>query len=314
MRAPNTRRHVLRTLATGGAALAMESLPAGICAARGANPGVLRLAFYTDVHARAEWDTPLALEKAARAINAQKPDLVFAGGDLITDGFQSSAAAVAPRWDVYLAMHRAIKSDIFPAIGNHDLVAAMPEDGSPPSADPRAIYRAKLGVERTYYAFDAAGYHFIVLDSIQITGDELKYQGMIWPEEMEWLRADLSRVSRHTPIVLVMHIPLLTVFYTATKGATFIAQRNRVVVNNAEVLRLFKDHHLHLVLQGHLHVHEMMRWRHTTFITGGAVCGKWWRGPWHGTEEGFCMVTLRDHRIEWDYVDYGWEARRPSGQ
>ncbi len=311
MRVPYTRRRFLRMLAAGGAALATQTPPAAMGVAGGSKPGVLRLVFYTDVHAHTEWGTPSALEKAAHAINAQQPDLVFAGGDLITGGFQSSAATVAPRWDVYLAMHRAIKGDIFPAIGNHDLVAAMPKDGTPPSADPRAIYRDKLGVERTYYSFDTAGYHFIVLDSIQVTGDELKYQGMIWPEEMEWLRADLSNVSRHTPIVLVLHMPLLTVFFAATKGATLAAQRNRVVVNNADVLRLFRDHHLHVVLQGHLHVHEMMRWRHTTFITGGAICGKWWRGAMRGTKEGFCVVTLRDQQVEWDYIDYGWEARHP---
>jgi hypothetical protein len=23
-------------------------------------------------------------------------------------------------------------------------------------------------------------------------------------------------------------------------------------------------------------------------------------------------VTLRDGRVEWKYVEYGWEARRPS--
>ncbi len=312
MRETYTRRRFLRRLTAGGAAYVMPFPSAAIGATRRPSPGALRLVFYTDVHARTEWDTPLALEKAADAINAQRPDFVFAGGDLITEGLESSAATVAPRWDAYMAMHRAIKPDIFPAIGNHDLVAAIPADGTPPSADPRAIYRDKLGVERTYYAFDTAGYHFIVLDSIEVTGDEFKYQGLLWPEELEWLRADLAGVSRHKPIVLVTHIPLLTVFFAATKGSTFAAGRNQVVVNNAGVLRLFSDHHLHLVLQGHLHVHEMMRWRRTTFITGGAVCGKWWRGSWQGTEEGFCVVTLRDHRIAWDYVDYGWEARHRS--
>ncbi len=47
-------------------------------------------------HARTEWETPLALEKATHAINGTNPDLVIAGGDLITDGFQSSAASVEP--------------------------------------------------------------------------------------------------------------------------------------------------------------------------------------------------------------------------
>ena len=59
------------------------------------------------IHARTEWETPQAMAKAAQSINALELDLVIVGGDLITDGFQSSAASVAPRWDAYLAsMHR----------------------------------------------------------------------------------------------------------------------------------------------------------------------------------------------------------------
>ena len=56
----------------------------------------------------------------------------------------------------------------------------------------------------------------------------------------------------------------------------------------------------------------MLQWRGTRFITGGAVCGKWWRGVWHGTEEGFGVLTLTGNRVDWEYVDYGWEARRPA--
>ena len=65
------------------------------------------------------------------------------------------------------------------------------------------------------------------------------------------------------------------------------------------------------MLQGHLHAKELIRWRDTTFITGGAICGKWWRGDWFGTREGFNVVTLDGDRVHWEYVEYGWTARRP---
>jgi hypothetical protein len=82
-----------------------------------------------------------------------------------------------------------------------------------------------------------------------------------------------------------------------------------VVVNNVDVLKLFDEHNLTLVLQGHLHVSEFLRWKNTTFITGGAVCGGWWNGPYQGTEEGFNVVTLHSDHVEWEYVDYGWESQ-----
>lgn len=303
-----TRRRFLIGLGAGG--LSLVSCGRASWPARGSGK-TLRLVFYTDVHARTEWETPVALAQATQAINASKPDLVLAGGDLITDGFQSSAATVAPRWDVYVKMHQGIEADVYPAIGNHDLVAAIPEDGTPPADDPRAVFRQRLAVERTFYAFDAAGYHFFVLDSIEVIGGELKYRGWIGEEQQEWLRSELSRLPRTTPLVVVLHIPLLTTFFGATKGATSLAPANRVVVNNREVLKLFAEHNLVLVLQGHLHAKELIRWRDTTFITGGAICGKWWRGDWFGTREGFNMVTLSGDRVDWEYREYGWTARRP---
>jgi 3',5'-cyclic AMP phosphodiesterase CpdA len=305
-----TRRQFLGRMATGFVLFAAGFAAKTFWPARGSEKGSLRLVFYTDVHARTEWETPVAMTRATEAINAQKADLIIAGGDLITDGFQSSADRVAPRWDAYMKMHGEISGDLYPVIGNHDLVAAVPEDGTPAARDPRTIYRLKMGLDRTYYSFNAVGYHFIILDSVQITGDEYHYQGMIWPEQLEWLKQDLSRVQRGTPIVLATHIPLLSAFFAATKGATFAAKKNRVVVNNREVLRILEEHNVILILQGHLHAKELLRWRDTTFIVGGAICGKWWRGSWHGTEEGFNVITLTGSQVDWEYIDYGWKERR----
>ena len=310
-----TRYSRRRFLRTAGGALLVAGSPGLIssCASQTPRRKPLRFVFYTDVHARTEWDTPLAMARAADAINAQQPDFVITGGDLITDGFTNAAATVAPRWDAYMAMHRAIKGDIYPTIGNHDLVAARPEDGTPPAKDPRAVYRDRMGLERTYYSFDAAGHRFFILDSIRISNDEFKYHGHVSGQQRQWLQQELAGTPGDTPLVVVLHVPLLTGFYAATKGATFPAPPNRVVTNNTDVLRLFEKHNLLLVLQGHLHVAERLWWRNTTFITGGAICARWWRGPWLGTKEGFNVITLLDNRVDWQYIDYGWQSRRPTG-
>ena len=309
-----TRRKFLYRTAAWLAALAGAGKTKVAWPARGSKKGSVRLVFYTDVHARTEWETPAAMLKAAAAINAQNADLVIAGGDLITDGFQSPPAAVVPRWDAYMKMHRTIDSDLYPTIGNHDLVAARPEDGSPPATDPRAIFLAKTGLKRTYYSFDAVGYHFVVLDSIQVTNDALQYHGMIRPEQIEWLKQDLVKIPKSQPVVIVTHIPLLSAFYSASRGATITAPKNRLVVNNIDVLNLIQDYNVILVLQGHLHVKEMIRWQGAAFIVGGAISGRWWRGSWFDTAEGFNLLTLSGDRIEWEYIDYGWQARRPANQ
>lgn len=302
-------RCLLLAVAAAALALLLGRRPAPAAADR-----PLKVVFFTDIHARTEWDTPEAMARAAAAINAQHADLVLCGGDMITDGYDSSPAMATPRWEAYRAMHDAIRPAPVVAVGNHDLVGVAPADGAPPADDPRADVRARMNLPQTYRSFDQGGFHFILLDSIELTPDELKYRGFIGPEQMEWLRSDLARVPPDTPIVLVTHLPLLTGFYQMTGGIAEPVPSNRGVVNNREVLAAFGNHRLLAVLQGHLHVNELMRWRDTTFITGGAVCGKWWRGSWHETPAGFGVLLLHPDRVEWEYHAYGWEARRPAGQ
>jgi hypothetical protein len=218
---------------------------------------------------------------------------------------------VEPRWQAYLKMHKAINVPVQPVMGNHDLVAAIPEDGTPAADDPRRIFLETFGLKKTFRSFDKGGYHFIMLDSVTISGGKLKYRGMIPAGQMEWLKEDIAGLSEDTPVILVTHIPLLTSFYQATRGPSAPAPENRVIVNSREVLSLFSKRNLLLVLQGHLHIKEMIEFSGTTFITGGAVCAKWWRGPWFGTEEGFNVITLDDNKVKWEYIDYGWQARRP---
>jgi Icc protein len=275
--------------------------------------GSLKVVYYTDIHARVEWDTPEAMMMAAAAMNAHAPDLVLCGGDLITDGYTSSPAMVAPRWEAYLAMHRAISPAPESALGNHDLVGIEPADGSPPAEDPRAEWREKMGRTKTYRSFNRQGYQFIILDSLQVTDDELKYRGFVDEEQMVWLEAELAALDPATPIVLMTHMPLRTGFFELTQGLGSPVPPNRGVVNHREVLDAFAGRRLLAVLQGHLHVNEMMRVGETTFITGGAVCGKWWRGEWHGTSEGYGVLTLHPDRVDWSYHTYGWQARRPAG-
>ena len=305
----STRRRFLHTAGLAGAAAVMGLPTRTSWAAKGASAGKLRLVFFTDVHALPDLGAPQALSMASKAINGQSPDLVIGGGDLIYDAFEVPAAAAEPQWDVYMSMHRAIRAPVEPILGNHDLTAVRPSDGSEPSADPRAVFRKKLGLERTWRVVDAEGYRVFLLDSVHISGDDLDYHGRVSQEQLDWLGTELGRTDTKTPIVVATHLPLLTAIPQATKGSTFALTKNYMVVNNLEVLSLFADHNLLLVLQGHLHAEEMLRWNGTTFITGGAICGNKWHGPKYGTPEGFGSLTLRPDRVDWEYHSLGWKAK-----
>lgn len=306
----NRRAFLGATVATGAGVLAGWPRTAS-WAAEGPEK-LFRIAYFTDIHTRTEWDTPKALELCAERINAEKPDLVICGGDLITDGFTLTSKQVADRWAAFReSLWNRLDAPVYAAIGNHDLVGVEPADGSESASDIRADFLRFTGYSKTYYSLDAGGCHIVFLDPFEITGNELRYQGVVSAEQVAWLKEDLAKVDPQTPLILVSHMPLLTACFQATRGATEPAPRNRVVTNNLEVMEAFAGRNLLLVLQGHLHVSELLRWRNTTFITGGAVCGQWWRGPWCGTPAGFGLVTLRGDRVDWVYHDLGWQARRP---
>ncbi len=298
-----SRRHFLKTSALGSLALMSGCVGSHRLSRK---QEALRLVFYTDIHAKNKGEAPHALGLAAEAINAQKPDLVIAGGDLITGGFRGTAASMAPRWRTYLEMQNRIQAEVLPALGNHDVVAARPNDGSPPGKNPKSEFCERLHVDRAFYSVDAHGYHIIFLDPIFLADNNAGYQGYIWPEQLSWLAEDLSRLPHSKPIILVTHIPLLSSLYAATKGATKPPPQSKLITNTVEVLRMFAGRNLLLVLQGHLHVHEQLWWRGVRFITGGAICGNWWQGNLHGTREGFCLLTLADNEVRCDYLNYGW--------
>lgn len=308
------RRSFLTAAAVGAVSLGWPGRLAWAVAPHAASDRRVRILYYTDIHARTEWDTPVAMRLAADAMNQHHADLILCGGDLITDGYNGTPDSLAPRWDAYFeSLHHRLVPTPQAMIGNHDLVGVEPPDGAPPEADPRAEFRRRLGLDRTYRSFDAHGYHIILLDAIEVTRDDLKYRGYIDETQRAWLRDDLAAVAPETPIILLSHMPLLTSFFQRTDTVTAPVPANRGVVNNREVLELFAGHRLLLVLQGHLHVNEMLRWGETTFITGGAVCGKWWRGDWHGTDAGYGLLELDGTGVQWTYHTYGWQPRRPAG-
>ena len=303
-----SRRLFLKTMMSIGAALALGPIGCTTQPQRSSR-GPLRLLFYTDVHASTKQSVPIAMDRAVTAINNQNADLIINGGDLIHQGFHATEHDAAANWDVYMAMHHAIVGDIYSTIGNHDLVGVRPKNGSSPSVDPRAAFRTRLGLERTYYAFEAHGYLILVLDSVYLDDAASEYIGFIEPEQMAWIKAKLANIARSKPIIVVTHIPLLSSLYSATRGATAPVPPELVIVNNVDVLDAFKHHNLVLVLQGHLHVNELIRWRNTTFITGGAICGRWWRGSRFGTDPGFGIATLDGNNVTWEYIDYGWQVK-----
>jgi len=147
----------------------------------------------------------------------------------------------------------------------------------------------------------------MVLDGIEDTG-ESSYIGKVDSIQMEWIKEDLKKVNPEKPVVINIHIPLVTAYMQVIYGAMAPNEENEIVINSKEVLDLFDGHNLKIVLQGHMHFLEDIYTQGTHFITGGAVCARWWQGKEYGLEEGFVVVHIKDNEFTWEYFDYGWEV------
>jgi 3',5'-cyclic AMP phosphodiesterase CpdA len=138
--------------------------------------------------------------------------------------------------------------------------------------------------------------------------------------QLQWLRNDLKAVPAGTPVVVVIHCPLVTAFASYAEVISAGRKYNTMTVANApEVLEIFEHANVIAVLQGHTHVNEVVAYKNTRYITSGAVCGNWWHGPRLGTPEGFSVITLREGEVSTRYETYGFhsvaldERWRPAG-
>jgi 3',5'-cyclic-AMP phosphodiesterase len=270
------------------------------------SPG-FSFAFLTDIHLEPERHAIQGFQMAIDEVNKRNPDFVLTGGDLVFDALSVSESRADSLFNLYIESIRSFKPQFYNTIGNHDLFGVYRESGITPDNKfyGTKMYEAKLG--KKYYSFEHKGWKFFVLRSAQITR-ERQYTGAIDSVQLVWLREELASTDKSMPLAIVTHIPFITSISQIKDGSMAANQDGLVVRNSKQVLDLFKEYNLKLVLQGHLHLVEDIYVRGIHFITGGAVCGKWWQGPLDGMNEGFMLLTLSSDKISWNYVEYGWKA------
>lgn len=150
----------------------------------------------------------------------------------------------------------------------------------------------------------------MVLDAMYLE-ERGVYSGRIDGDQISWIIKDLETLERQTPIALSVHFPFISSAFMLTMGPEAKIPHGLIIENSHEVLALFSDHNLKLVLQGHLHyLEDIYVQNQVHFITGGAVSGQWWNNePDSQPEEGFVMVRIKGEDLTWEYIDYGWTPR-----
>jgi 3',5'-cyclic-AMP phosphodiesterase len=170
------------------------------------------------------------------------------------------------------------------------------------------------GLESRYYAFDHAGWRFIVLDSVRPAGEG--YTTGLDPEQRTWLEQELKKLNSAQPVVIVSHVPILSI-----TALTFDKEHHNGGEHHVPDGWMFADavplHYLlreypnvKLCLSGHLHQLDRCEVDGVTYICGGAVCANWWKGNLQKVDEGYGLVDLYDDgSFDYAYQPYDWQVR-----
>ena len=113
------------------------------------------------------------------------------------------------------------------------------------------------GRNQAWYSFDQAGVHFIGLSNV--LNFKMGTMTSLGDEQLAWLKSDLARVSHSTPVVVLAHIPMWTVYAQWGWGTADADQALALLRPFASVTVL--NGHIHQVLQkveGNVALHTAM--------------------------------------------------------
>lgn len=275
-----------------------------------------RFVHLADLHIQPELGAARGVRECLDAVHALKPrpDFILTGGDLVMDLLAVDVARAKVQFDLLDKVTRDSEIPIRHCVGNHDVFGWSPSAKveSDHADYGKKMVRDRLGLERTTYSFDHKGWHFCVVDDIRHKVGP-SYEGGFTKADLEWLGKDLDAAGSR-PKLLCTHIPIVSVApfrgVDATDKDRISVSKSMICRNPGPILKVLREHNVGVVLTGHLHQNETLRYERTTHIGQGAVCGNWWKGSHIGNPEGFGILDLQpDGTFHHRYHTYGWTAR-----
>ncbi|MDR1497306.1 MAG: metallophosphoesterase [Puniceicoccales bacterium] len=264
----------------------------------------LSFAFLTDIHQNFKYsqDRYNGFLQALNRVKETDAELILLGGDLVdVSGMGKNGLNKQQTDAMYTKFKKTMEATglpYYPAIGNHDRYYNKKEG----FINGDEIFKNYFG--HSYQTFEKKGVRFFLINSVQTTP---KGGFSVGNEQLKWLKKELVKIPLATPIVVVTHVPIYSIYYPVVEGKV---KGVDLITNFKEVLGVFRQHNLKLVLQGHMHLYEEIVTKDVQYITGGAVSAGWWNGKFHGTEEGFLLIHLdKENQFTREYIDYGWSPK-----
>src|SRR3990170_6401248 len=250
------------------------------------------------------WDRGLIRAVAETNLLTPRPDFIMYGGDLAQMGSK-------PELDHGAQMLSKLNGKVYHVMGEHDYYLDLGE------------YWSKL-FGKQYYSFNHKGVHFVVLNSI-LTYDDWTFNRwpsaeqrmaemagldnpncspfMVGEKQRAWLKADLDKVAKTTPVVVFSHSPLQKLY----KGWNFWTE------DADEVQALLRPFDKVNVIYGHVH---QIQYNQVGNIAFNAVMATAWPWPYPQAyahaEHAMPVLTVPMNRADpfherdatgWQFID-----------
>lgn len=181
------------------------------------------------------------------------------------------------------------------------------------SGDFATMAKYKQNIGPSYYSYNLGKVHGVVLDDIDCanpgTGKNATYTNNLVQEQLDWLKKDLSHVSKDTPIIVSMHAQM---FANPGTGQTPNYAMSASSASQLEdILDDFTNVH---IFTGHSHkMYNVDRTLTKNSIyehNAGAVCACWWvTGVYNieaniasdGVPGGYTVLKVNGNDIRWQY-------------
>ena len=314
----NRRSFFRQTGALALGAAAGLATPSAFAAADPRRRRLLRAAHLTDIHVSPDNHAPEGMAAALRHAQGQadKPDILLFGGDCIGDALGTPKPQVLVQWGIWdRVMAAELKIPAYQCIGNHDIFGWNQRDQPDLPQDPaygKTLALEHLGLKERYYSFDHAGWHFVVLDSMELNhSNNQGYLARLDDIQFAWLARDLAATPTAMPVCVLSHIPILsTAAFLDGENAgtgTWIVPGAWMHIDARRIKDLFKQHpNVKVCLSGHLHMEDDTTYLGVRYLCNGAVCGGWWKGKHDEFGPAYALIDFYDDgSVENQIVAYG---------
>jgi 3',5'-cyclic AMP phosphodiesterase CpdA len=262
--------------------------------------GSFTFAFFTDVHVEPEMDAPQGTALAMELMNASDAEFAICGGDHVFDALKAHKERILEQYELYAQAQRTLRLPVYHVLGNHDVAGLETGMSSHDVIFGKALFEKTFNT-RTYYSFQHKDVNFIVLDSIMVKGRD--WYPAIEINQATWLERVLQ-ATVNMPSIVISHVPMATSMANYAPGSN-----NKVyepVLNSDVIIPMLEHYNVISLLQGHTHIVESVHRHGIQYMTGGAVCGNWWKGMQFGDREGVTMVTVDNGTVTSKYVPTGF--------